>query len=388
MGGKSADQGELEGFRASVRAFVAREVLPHVAAWESAGEVPRSLFKKMGALGYLGLRIGEEGGGAGLDFRYTAILIEELMRCGAVGVPVSVMAHAEFATKVIDRAGSPELKRDFVRPAVAGERIGALGVTEPGAGSDVAALRTRAVRDGDDLVITGRKIFISNGTIADFVTTAARTGGPGHSGLSLIVVPTDTKGFQVGRRLRKIGTHASDTAEIAFDECRVPARYTVGPEQGGFKLIMQGFETERLVLAVIAVAQMRLMAEEATKWGRERIAFGRPLLGFQVWQHRMADVLASIEAADALTERAIGLHVTGAPCNAEISMAKLFATESALDVARTCAQIFGGMSYMEDGLMARLYRDSLAFTIGAGTSEMMREVIAKSRGLTRPVEPK
>ena len=372
---------EHEIFRSSLRAFVEREVTRQVLAWEAAGEVPRELFRKLGALGYLGLRLAPEHGGAGCDFRYTAVLVQELMRCGSIGVPVSVLAHAEFATKVIDRAGSEALKESFVRPAAAGERIGALAVTEPDAGSDVAALRTRAVRDGAEWIINGAKTYISNGSIADFVTAAVRTGGPGSAGLSLIVVPADAPGFVRGRRLKKLGTHASDTAEIAFQDCRVPAGNLIGAEGGGFKLIMQGFEGERLVLALIACAQMRLMWEEARRYGLERKAFGRPLLGFQVWQHRLADALASLEAADALTARAIDLYVRGEPCNGPISAAKLFATESALDLARTCAQIFGGMGYMEECLMARLHRDSLALTVGAGTSEMMREIIARASGL-------
>lgn len=371
---------EHEIFRRALRGFVEREIAPYVLAWEAAGEIPRELFRKLGQLGYLGVRLSEDSGGSGRDFWYTAVLVQELARCGSIGVPVSILAHAEFATKVIDRAGSDELKVEFVRAAAAGERIGALGVTEPDAGSDVAAIRTRAVRDGGDWVIDGAKTFISNGTIADFVTTAVRTGGAGRGGISLIVVPTDAAGFSRGRRLRKLGTHASDTGEIAFQGCRVPARHLIGEENGGFKLIMQGFEGERLVLALLATAQMRLMLEEAVRYGHARKAFGHPLLGFQTWRHRLADVATTIEAAEALTYRALDLHVRGEACNARISMAKLFATESAIGVAHHCAQIHGGMGYMEECLMARLYRDSLAFTIGAGTSEMMREIIARTSG--------
>lgn len=376
---------EHEMFRRSVRSFVEREVTPNVAAWEADGQVPRRFFEQLAELGFLGLRLSEEYGGAGLDFWYTVVLIQELMRCGSIGVTVSVMAHAEFATGVVDRAGSRELRETFVRPAAAGRLIGALGVTEPDAGSDVAAIRTRAVRDGDHYVINGSKTFISNGTTADFVTTAVRTGGKGRGGISLIVVPTDAPGFSVDRRLVKLGTHASDTAQIAYQDCRVPVTNLVGPENGGFGLILQGFEGERLVIAVIAISQMRLMWEEARRYGHERVAFGHPLLGFQVWRHRLADVLTAIEAAEALTYRAIDLYVRGRPCNAEISMAKLFATETAVDVGRQCVQIFGGMGYMEECLMARLYRDSLAFPVGAGTSEMMREIISRSSGLESQV---
>jgi citronellyl-CoA dehydrogenase len=294
---------------------------------------------------------------------------------------VALLAHAEFATKVIDRAGSTALREQFVRPAAAGTLIGALGVTEPGAGSDVAALRTTAKRDGDDYVINGSKLFITNGTISDFVTTAVRTGGKGHGGISLIVVPTDTPGFARGRRLRKIGTHASDTGEIFFQDCRVPAANLIGEENSGFRLIMEGFVGERLVLSFIACAQTRLMWEEARRYGHERYAFGQPLLANQVWTHRLADVRTALEAADALTARALDLHLSGQPCDSEVSMAKLFTCETAVDAARTCAQIFGGMSHMEECLMGRLYRDCLAFTIGAGSSEMMREIIARCEGL-------
>ena len=374
------DQG-LSIFQGALREFVAREVTPHVADWEAAGAVPRALFRGLGELGYLGVRLSEEAGGGGLDFRYTAVLVRELVRCGAIGVPVSVLAHAEFSSKIVERAGGDEVKREFLVPAVRGERIGALGVSEPDAGSDVAAISTRAVRRGDDYVVDGAKTFITNGSIADFVVTAVRTGGPGYRGISLLLIPTDAPGFHPPRRLRKVGTHASDTAELCFEGCRVPARYLLGEEGGGFRLIMQGFEGERLVLAVMCCAQMRLMWEEARRYGHERHAFGHPLLGFQVWRHRLADVLTTITAAEALTERAIDLFVRGAPCNAEVSMAKLFAAEAAVGVANECAQIFGGNRYMEEYAIARLQRDSLAFTVGAGSSEVMREIIARTCGL-------
>ena len=368
-------------FRKSLRDFVDREVTPRVPVWEEEGSVPREVFSRLGELGFLGIRLSESYGGSGLDFWYTTVLVQELVRCGAVGVPVSVLVHAEFATKVIDRAGTPEQKEEFVRPAVTGTRIGALGATEPDAGSDVGAFRTTAVRNGDDYIVNGQKTFISNGTIADYVTTVVRTGEVGPKGISLLIIPTDAPGFSVGRRLSKIGTHASDTAELVFEDCRVPARNLLGPENGGFKLVMQGFEGERLVLAVICCAQMRLMWEEARRYGHERSAFGQPLLGFQVWRHRLADALTTIEAAEALTYHAIDLYVRGESCNGEISMAKLFAAEAAVGVAHDCAQIFGGNRYMEEYSIARLQRDCLAFSVGAGTSEIMREIIARTKGL-------
>lgn len=371
---------EHEAMSRTLRDFVDREIKPNTLQWEREGEIPREIFTKLAELGFLGVRLSPEYGGGGLDFWYTTVLLQELMRCGSIGVAVAVMTHAEFATKVIDRGGSHELKSKYVQAAAEARLIGALGVSEPGAGSDVANLQTRAVRDGDEYVINGSKLYITNGTIADFITTAVRTGGEGHRGISLIVVPGDTPGL-TRKRLQKIGTHSSDTAELFFDDCRVPATNLVGKENEGFRLIMQGFEGERLVLAVMACSQARLLFEEARKWGHDRKAFGQSILGFQVWQHRLADVLTQIEAAETLTHRAIGMYVNGEPANSIISMAKLFATEMALDTARECAQIQGGLSHMEECLIGRLYRDSLALTIGAGTSETMRNIIARSNDL-------
>ncbi|GMV02449.1 MAG: acyl-CoA dehydrogenase family protein [Burkholderiaceae bacterium] len=371
---------EQELMRQSLRDYVRDKVTPNVLAWEAAGEVPRSLFTDLAGLGVLGLRLSPEYDGGGQDFWFTVVLLEELMRCGSIGVPVSVMAHAEFATMLIDRYGSPALRETYVRGAATGRLIGALGVSEPDAGSDVAALRTRAVRDGDDYVIDGSKLYISNGTIADYITLAVRTGGAGAHGISMIVVPGDSRGLQ-RRRLRKLGTHASDTAELFFEGCRVPAANLLGAGNDGFGMIMSGFEGERLVLAVMACSHARLMFDEAREWGHSRRAFGQPLLGFQVWQHRLADVLTRIEAAEALTRRGIDLYVRGRPAQSEITMAKLFATESARHTASECAQIQGGLGYMEECLMGRLHRDALAMTIGAGSSEIMRGLIARANDL-------
>ncbi|KAB2954721.1 MAG: acyl-CoA dehydrogenase [Rhizobiaceae bacterium] len=366
--------------RRTLRDYVAKNVTPNVLDWEAAGEVPRSLFADLAELGVLGLRLSPEYGGGGQDFWFTAVLIDELMRCGSIGVPVAVMAHAEFATMLIDRYGGPGLRETYVRGAAEGRLIGSLGVSEPDAGSDVSALRTRAVRDGGDYVINGSKLYISNGTIADYITLAVRTGEPGAHGVSMIVVPADSPGLR-RRRLKKLGTHASDTAELFFEDCRVPAANLLGAENQGFGMIMSGFEGERLVLSVMACSLARLMFEEARNWGQQRRAFGRKLLGFQVWQHRLADVLTRIEAAEALTLRGIDRYLAGRPAQSEISMAKLFATETARMAASECAQIFGGLGYMEECLMGRLHRDALAMTIGAGSSEIMRGLIARANDL-------
>jgi len=371
---------EQELLRRSLRDYVRDRVTPRVLAWEAAGEVPRSLFTDLAQLGVLGLRLAPEHGGGGQDFWYTVVLLEELMRCGSIGVPVAVMAHAEFATMLIDRYGSPALRAHYVRGAAEGRLIGALGVSEPDAGSDVASLRTRAVRDGDAYVIDGSKLYISNGSIADYITLAVRTGGPGARGISMIVVPGNSPGL-TRRRLRKLGTHASDTAELFFEGCRVPAANLLGAENEGFGMIMSGFEGERLVLAVMACCHARLLFDEARDWGHNRRAFGQPLLAFQVWQHRLADVLTRIEAAEVLTVRAVDLYVRGRAAPSEVSMAKLFATETARHAAAECAQILGGQGYMEESLVARLHRDALAMTVGAGSSEIMRELIARSNNL-------
>lgn len=371
---------ELEMLRQSVAELVDREIKPNVQQWEQNGEVPKQLFEKLGNLGFLGVRLAPEYGGGGQNFWYTTVLLQELMQCGSIGVPVAIMAHAEFATMLIQKGGSETLKQKYVRAACEGRMLGALGVSEPDAGSDVAALRTTAVRNGDDYIINGSKLYITNGTVADYITTAVRTGGPGHKGISVIVIPSDSPGL-VRKRLKKIGTHASDTAELFFENCRVPADNLVGEENNGFRLIMSGFEGERLVLSVIACCQARLMFETARQWGHDRKAFDQSILSFQVWQHRLADVLTNIEAAETLTYRAIECYVNGEEANSLISMAKLFSTEMALDTARECAQIQGGLSHMEECLIGRLYRDSLALTIGAGTSETMRGIIARTNGL-------
>jgi citronellyl-CoA dehydrogenase len=371
---------ELEMLRRSAVDFVDREIRPNVRQWEHDGEVPRTLFSKLADLGYLGVRLSPQYGGGGQNFWYTTVLLQEMMRCGSIGVPVAVMAHAEFATMLIEKGGSELLQEKYVRAACEGRMIGALGVSEPDAGTDVAALRTTAVRDGDEYIINGSKLYITNGTIADYITTAVRTGGPGHRGISVIVIPADSPGL-VRNRLQKIGTHASDTAELFFDNCRVPVENLVGEENDGFRLVMSGFEGERLVLSVIACSQARLMFEEARKWGHDRKVFGQSVLGFQVWQHRLADVLTKLVAAETLTYRAIECYVNGEEVNSLISMAKLFSTEMALDTARECAQIQGGLSHMEDCLIGRLYRDSLALTIGAGTSEAMRGIISRTNDL-------
>jgi len=363
-------------FRKTVRAFAEEEIKPHAEEWERAGIFPNELFLKAGELGLLGVRYDEKYGGTGLDYWYTVVLCEELVRGHCLGAAVGLLAHSEFAMSAIHDEGSEELKAEILPAAIRGEMILALGITEPGFGSNVAGIETTAKRDGGDFVINGSKTFITNGSRAHYVILAARTGGPGAGGISLIAVPTDAAGFSVGKKLEKLGARASDTLELSFQDCRVPQRYLIGEENQGFRYILKGFQGERVVLASFANGLMGLMWEEALKYGSEREVFDKPITAHQVWRHRLADLLTLIEASRQLTYWACDrLNRTGhAP--KEVSMAKLFATETAKRVANEVFQLHGGYGVVEEYPICRLYREAAGLTIGAGTSEVMREIIA------------
>jgi citronellyl-CoA dehydrogenase len=368
-------------FRRTVRDFVEKEIKPRVEDWEETGDVPREIFEKLGELGILGLRYEEKYGGSELDFWYTLILCEELARSRYVGVGVSILMQCEMSTGAIADYGSEDLKERFLAPAINGEKLGCLGVTEPNTGSDVGAIRTTARREGDFYVINGAKTFITNGTMADYVLLAARTGGEGTGGVSLIVVPTDTPGFSVGRRLKKMGVHCSGTAELTLEDCRVPATNLVGEENAGFRYIMEHFQGERLVLCGFALGAMDVMIEDAVAYGWERTVFGRPIVKFQVWRHRLADLMTKVTAARQLTYLAVETINSGQRSDKEISMAKLYTASLVKEVADEVLQLHGGYGYMEEYPICRIYRDVSAFTIGAGTNEIMREIIARQSGL-------
>ncbi|HYG69380.1 MAG TPA: acyl-CoA dehydrogenase family protein, partial [Anaeromyxobacteraceae bacterium] len=276
-----------EAFRRMVRDFCEQELLPHAREWDEAGTFPKALFRRFGELGLFGIRHDPALGGAGLDYWYVVAYAEELVRCRNAGLAMAMLVHGEMAIPAIAVLGTEEQKRTFLAPAIRGEKIAALAVSEPDAGSDVAAIRTTARRDGDDLVVNGAKTWITNGARADFLTMLVRTGGPGHDGLSLLLFPTDTPGFQVSRTLDKVGNPSSDTALLYFEDCRVPARFLLGEENAGFTHLMANFQGERLVAAVQAVAGMQLLVEDAIRYGTEREAFGRPVLKFQAWRHRL-----------------------------------------------------------------------------------------------------
>jgi citronellyl-CoA dehydrogenase len=372
---------EHQAFRKSVRTFVEKELQPHAVEWDRAGIFPKEIFKKCGELGFLGINHDPKYGGSGLDYWYVTVWAEELVRSHNSGVNMALLVQGQMATPIINAIGTDEQKREFLAPALAGEKIAALGVSEPGAGSDVANLKTTAKRVGDDYVINGSKMWITNGTRADFITLAVRTGEAGYGGISLVTFPTDVKGFSISKKLDKVGNLSSDTAILFFEDCRIPARYVLGEENEGFYHIMTNFQGERLVAAIGSVAGMQQMVDEAIRYGHEREAFGRPIIKFQVWRHKMVEHMTGIEAARRLTYHAVDLFDRKQDPIREISMAKLFAGDLAQRVAYDCQQFHGGMGYIEETAIARAWRDVRLITIGGGTSEIMKEIIAKTSGL-------
>jgi acyl-CoA dehydrogenase len=365
-------------FRQTVRRFLEDEVAPHADEWEEARSIPRSIWKRMGELGFLGISLPEAYGGTEADIFYDVVWMEELPRSMMGGFCASVGVGQYMATAHILRHGTEDLKQRFLVPSITGDLVGALGVTEPNTGSDVAAIRTSAVRDGDDYVINGAKTFITNGAGADFVTLACKTDkDAGTAGVSLIVVEADRPGFKVNRKLNKIGCHSSDTAELSFEDVRVPAANLIGQENQGFYYIMDCFQMERLFGSVIAVGGSQLCLEYTLRYVSQREAFGRPIGRFQVIRHRLADLATEIEAARQLTYHCAWLHGTGVTAIRQTSMAKLYTTELNKRVADECLQFFGGYGYMEEYPIARMYRDARVGTIVAGTSEIMREIISR-----------
>ncbi|MDC0708475.1 acyl-CoA dehydrogenase family protein [Stigmatella sp. ncwal1] len=371
---------EHEAFRKSVRAWVEKELTPHALEWDREGIFPRELFKQAGELGFLGINHDPKYGGSGLDFWFVTAFCEELSRSQNAGVNMALLVQGQMATPIINEIGTDEQKREFLEPALKGEKIAALGVSEPSMGSDVASMKTTARIDGDDYVINGSKMWITNGTRADFITLGVRTGEAGYGGISLVTFPTDVKGFSVSKKLDKVGNLSSDTAILFFEDCRIPRRYVLGTENEGFYSIMTNFQGERLVGALTAVAGMDRMVEDALRYGTEREAFGKPLLKFQVWRHKFVEHLTAIEAARRLAYHAVSVFDQKENAVKEISMAKLFAGDLAQRVAYDCQQFFGGMGYIEETPIARAWRDIRLITIGGGTSEVMKEILSKIYG--------
>jgi len=381
MGYMNPFTSEHEMFRKTVKDFVEREIKPNGEHWEEIGEVPREVFQNLGELGILGARYDEKYGGSDRDFWYTLILCEELAKSNYIGAAVSILMQCEMCTAAIHEEGSEELKQKFLVPAIKGELLGCLGVTEPSTGSDVGAIMTTARREGGSFIINGSKTFITNGSIADYVLLAVRTGGQGTGGVSLIVIPCSTPGFSVGRKLRKMGVHCSATAELTFEDCVVPASNVIGEENSGFKYIMHHFQGERIVLCGFALGAMEALMKEAVAYGESRQIFGRPIVEYQIWRHNLADLYTQIMAARQLTYLAVDAVNSGIRAEKEISMAKLFTANLVKEVANEVLQMHGGYGYMEEYPVCRVYRDVAAFTIGGGTNEVMREIIAKQTGL-------
>jgi acyl-CoA dehydrogenase len=356
------------------------EIAPHAHAWEEAEEFPRELYARAGASGLLGVAYPEEVGGSGGDATHMIAAAEEMIVAGtSVGTCVGLGSHA-IALPPIVRYGTESQKERFVRPALRGELVSALAITEPGGGSDVASLRTRAVRDGDTYVVNGAKTFITSGCRADFVTAAVRTGGEGHGGISLLVIEAHTPGFSVSKKLAKTGWWASDTAELSFEECRVPAANLIGIENAGFLAIMTNFTRERLLLAAQCVAIAELALSEAAAYAKERSAFGRKIAGFQVIRHKLADMATKLAAARALTGELAVRYARGEEDPALAAMAKNAATDMCSAVVDEAVQIHGGYGYMREYTVERLYRDARLYPIGGGTREIMNEIICKVRG--------
>ena len=371
---------EHAALRAQARRFATTEIAPHAAAWEEACEFPRDLYPRLAAAGLMGVGYPEALGGGGGDLGHVLAVSDELVVSGtSVGTVVGLGSHG-IAVPPIVRFGTDAQKARFVLPVVRGEQVAALAVTEPGGGSDVAALTTRAVRDGDHYVVTGAKTFITSGCRADWVLTAVRTGGPGHGGISFLVIERGTPGFSVSKKLRKTGWWASDTAELAFAGCRVPVANRVGGEHGAFPIIMSNFASERLMLAGQCVAIAELAYREARRYAREREAFGKPLAGFQVTRHKLADMATRIAAIRALTGEAAVRVVRGELAPALCAMAKNAATDACSAVVDAAVQIFGGAGYLRDVVVERLYRDARLYPIGGGTREIMNEIISKAEG--------
>jgi len=382
---------EHEHFRTTVRQFAQKELAPFADEWEKAEIFPDEVFRRAGELGLFGAHYPEEHGGAGGDYWFSVAKAEELPRCNSAGVSMGLLVQSDMATPVINDLGTKEQIEEFLTPAIRGEKIAALGVTEPNAGSDVAGIQTIAKKDGDDYVINGSKTYITNGCRADFVTLLAKTNPEaGAHGCSFFLVPTKTKGFSVSKKLKKVGNHASDTAELAFEDMRIPKRYLLGEENQGFMYLMQNFQTERLIACISGCAGFGIALEEAIAFGRERKAFGKPIIKREYWQHKFVDLYAKLEAAKALSYKACDAYneeryVKKEPISFEtvklISMAKIFVGEVGTEILDQCLQFHGGAGYIEEYKIGRAWRDQRLLRIGGGTTETMRYYVAKLMGL-------
>jgi citronellyl-CoA dehydrogenase len=371
-----------EAFRKTVRAVVERELEPHLDAWEAAGMFPaHELFPKLGEAGLLGLEYDPEFGGQGADHSYTVILGEELGRVGCNGVPMAISVQTDMATPSLHRFGTAELKRRYLVPACRGEMVASIAVTEPDAGSDVASIRTRAVRDGDEWVVNGTKLYITNGAQADWLCLLVRTSDEGGArGMTQLVFPTDTPGFSVSRKLQKLGNWSSDTAELSFIDCRVPVANTIGEVGRGFQQQMQQFQNERMIAAYIAVGAMERAIERTAAYLRDRRAFGAPLLDNQYVQFTLAELVAELDLLRHYNYACAEAYLRGEDTTRFATVAKLTAGRLVRRVADTCIQFHGGIGYMEETWTSRFFRDSRLLSIGGGADEVMLRILSRTEG--------
>ncbi len=368
---------EHDAFRQSFRDFLQKEVIPNIDRWEKAGFIDKSVFKKFGEMGYLGLNYPEEFGGLNLDLFYTVVFLEELQKVNSGGFAAAMWAHVYLAMTHLNAEGSPEIKEKYLVPSIEGEMVGCLCISEPFGGSDVAAMRTTAIKQGDTYVINGSKTFITNGVYSDYLVVAAKTSPElGNKGMSIFVVDRESAGLSA-TQLVKLGWKASDTAEIAFDNVVVPKENMLGEEGKGFGYIMQHFASERVIMGINAHARAEFALDYAIGYMSERTAFGKTIDKFQALRHKVADMASEVEMCKEFNYSIVKRLDLGQYVVKEASMSKLMATKIADEVIYNCLQLLGGYGYMEEYPMARLFRDSRLGPIGGGTSEILREIISK-----------
>jgi acyl-CoA dehydrogenase len=373
---------EHQAFRQSFRSFIDREIRPHQERWRDAGQVDREIWRKAGAGGFLCPWLPEAHGGAGGDFLHSVVVMEELARAYESGFAMGL--HSDIITPYLYSFGNDDQKRRWLPGCASGELVTALAMTEPGTGSDLAAITTTAVRDGNDYVINGAKTFISNGQLCDIVIVAAKTDpnpANAHKGISMFVVEAGRKGFTKGRRLHKMGMASQDTSELFFEDCRVPAGNLLGTEGAGFMMMMQKLQQERLTVAIGAVTGAEQVLEDTIAYTKERTAFGKPISKFQNTQFKLVECLAQVEVGRAYLDKVIEGHVAGKHLVKECSIAKFWTTDMAQNVIDTCLQFFGGYGYMTEYPVTRAFMDARVARIFAGTNEIMKVIVAKQMGL-------
>lgn len=367
-------------FQDSLRRFVENEITPHIDQWEEERNIPRELWRQMGEQGFLCPCLPEEYGGSGVDFSYSVIIQEELMRSTCTGISTGVRVHADIVVPYVESLGTSEQKAEILPGCTTGKTIMAVGMTEPGCGSDLASLRTTALKDGDDYVINGQKTFISNGINCDWIVLAVRTdpeAQPPHRGVSLLLVPAGAQGFSKGQKLKKMGMHSQDTAELIFEDCRVPQRNLLGEEGKGFRYLMENLQQERLVVCIGSVVIAEKMLEVTLEYARSREAFGQPISSFQHNAFKLVELATEIEIGRTFLESLIEDHLEGKDITSRVSMGKWWLAEMANRVAYHCLQIHGGYGYMEEYLICRLYRDVRPQTIVGGSTEIMKRILAR-----------